>query len=81
LRSSRCYKQVQTNKRARKEKKYIPGSFFVALSFRPNPSIKMGGTDQGCQIFLGPKYQNGEKYTELPQNIANGNKIFPMAAK
>jgi hypothetical protein len=21
---------------------------------------------QGCQIFLGTKYQNGEKYTKLP---------------
>jgi hypothetical protein len=36
---------------------------------------------QGCQIFLGPKYQKGEKYTKLPQNIPNGYKIFPMAVK
>jgi hypothetical protein len=36
---------------------------------------------QGCQIFLGPKYQNGEKYTKLPQRIPNGHKIFPMAVK
>jgi hypothetical protein len=36
---------------------------------------------QDCQIFLDPKYQNGEKYTKLPQNIPNGNKIFPMAIK
>jgi hypothetical protein len=28
--------------------------------------------NQGCQIFLGPKYQNGEQYTKLPQNIPNG---------
>jgi hypothetical protein len=34
---------------------------------------------QGCQIFLCPKYQNGGKYTKLPQNIQNGHKIFPMA--
>jgi hypothetical protein len=39
------------------------------------------GNEQGCQIFLVPKYQNGEKYTELPQNIPNGYKIFPMAIK
>jgi hypothetical protein len=26
------------------------------------------GQDQGCQIFLGTTYQNGEKYTKLPQN-------------
>jgi hypothetical protein len=25
---------------------------------------------QDCQIFLGPKYQTGEKYTKLPQNMA-----------
>jgi hypothetical protein len=36
---------------------------------------------QGCQILLGPKYQNGEKCTKLPQNIPNGHKIFPMAVK
>jgi hypothetical protein len=36
---------------------------------------------QGCQICLGPKYQNGEKYAKLPHNISNGNKLFPMAVK
>jgi hypothetical protein len=36
---------------------------------------------QGSQIFLGPKYQNGEKYTQLPQNVPNGHKIFPTAVK
>jgi hypothetical protein len=36
---------------------------------------------QGCQIFLGPKYQNGEKYTKVPHNIPNVHKIFPMAVK
>jgi hypothetical protein len=35
----------------------------------------------GLPDFLGPKYQNGEKYTKLPQNIPNGQKIFPMAPK
>jgi hypothetical protein len=29
---------------------------------------------QGCQIFLDAKYQNGEKYTKLPQH-------YPMAMK
>jgi hypothetical protein len=38
-------------------------------------------TYQGCQIFIGPKYQNGGKYTKFPQNIPNGHKIFPMAIK
>jgi hypothetical protein len=37
--------------------------------------------EQGCQIFLGPKYQNGEKYIKLPQNIPKGHKIFLMAVK
>jgi hypothetical protein len=36
---------------------------------------------QGCQIFLGPKYQNREKYTKLPQNIPNVPKIIAMAVK
>jgi hypothetical protein len=36
---------------------------------------------QGCQIFLGPKYQNREKYTKLPQNIPNDSEIFAMAIK
>jgi hypothetical protein len=29
----------------------------------------------GCQIFLGTKYQNGEKYTKLPRTIPNVHKI------
>jgi hypothetical protein len=44
---------------------------------------------QGCQIFLGPKYQNGEKYTRLPQNtytkwpwnISNARKTDQMVIK
>jgi hypothetical protein len=36
---------------------------------------------QGCQIFHGTIYQNGEKYTKLPQNIPNGHKIYQMAVK
>jgi hypothetical protein len=42
---------------------------------------------QGCQIFLGTTYQNGEKCTKLPkytkwtQNIPNGHKIYLMAVK
>jgi hypothetical protein len=44
----------------------------------------VAGFDQGCQIFLGPKYQNGGKYTKLPQNIPsglNGRKIDQMVIK
>jgi hypothetical protein len=35
--------------------------------------IKPAGV-QGCQIFLGTKYQNEEKYTKLPQTVPNGHK-------
>jgi hypothetical protein len=41
--------------------------------------LSIAASVQGCQIFLGPKYQNREKYTKLPQNIPNGHKVFPMA--
>jgi hypothetical protein len=30
---------------------------------------------QGCQIFLGTKYQNGEKYAKLPRTVPNVHKI------
>jgi hypothetical protein len=36
---------------------------------------------QGCQIFLGTKYQNGEKYTKLPRTIPNVLKILQKTAK
>jgi hypothetical protein len=45
------------------------------------PSGLQRPSEQGCHIFLGPKYQYREKYTKLPQNIPNGHKIFPMAVK
>jgi hypothetical protein len=31
--------------------------------------------------FLGTTYQNGGKYTKLPQNIPNGRKIRPNVIK
>jgi hypothetical protein len=37
--------------------------------------------EQGCQIFLGTVYQNGEKYSKLPQNIPDVHKIYQMAEK
>jgi hypothetical protein len=47
-----------------------------------NPG-KATATDryQDCQIFLAPKYQNGEKYTKLPQNVPNDHKMFPKGRK
>jgi hypothetical protein len=44
----------------------------------PSPHKKVASS-AGLPDFLGPKYQNGGKYTKLPQNIPNGHKIFPMA--
>jgi hypothetical protein len=35
----------------------------------------------GLPDFFGTTYQNGEKYTKLPQNIPNGHKILSMAVK
>jgi hypothetical protein len=32
-------------------------------------------SEHGCQIFLGKKYQNGEKDTKLPRTTPNGHKI------
>jgi hypothetical protein len=32
------------------------------------------GVKQGCQIFLGPWYQNGGKCTKWTQNVPNGHK-------
>jgi hypothetical protein len=54
-----------------------------ALGYSPLTALAAGVVthDQGCQIFLGPNYQNGIKYTKCPQNIPNGHKIFPMAIK
>jgi hypothetical protein len=36
---------------------------------------------QGCQIFLGTTYQNGKKYTKLPQNVPDGHTMYHFAAK
>jgi hypothetical protein len=48
--------------------------FFFDVSFIDN-------CDQCCQIFLGTKYQSGEKYTKLPRTIPNVHKIYQMAVK
>jgi hypothetical protein len=36
---------------------------------------------QGCQIFLGPNIPNWEKYTNWPQTIPTGHKLYQMAIK
>jgi hypothetical protein len=52
----------------------LVGSFFVR-EISSDPGLPLITSGQGCQIFLGTKYQNGKKYTKLPQNIPNVNKI------
>jgi hypothetical protein len=62
--------------------KRIPSlSFFIADNF-----VCKSNWVQGCQIFLGTKYQNGEKYTKLHTtkctlSIPNGCKIHQMCVK
>jgi hypothetical protein len=38
-------------------------------------------SNQGCQIFLGSKYQNGKKYTKLTRTIPNGRKMDQVSIK
>jgi hypothetical protein len=58
------------------------------------PSHAFTAPQQGCQIFLGATYQDGEnipkdrkiyqlavKYTKWPQNVPNGHKMYQMAVK
>jgi hypothetical protein len=50
----------------------------AGLTFRRNrnlPERRHSSSAQGCQIFIGTKYQNGEKYTKLPRTIPNVLKI------
>jgi hypothetical protein len=34
-----------------------------------NDQSMRANTNQGCQVFLGTKYQNAKKYTKLPRTI------------
>jgi hypothetical protein len=54
---------------------------YVSKRFEADSPLVTERLQQGCQICLGPNYQNGDKYTKLPQNIPNGHKIFPMSVK
>jgi hypothetical protein len=50
--------------------------------FLPGRSLQTSLTAiQGCQIYLGTTYQNGEKFTKLPQNITNGHKTYQTVVK
>jgi hypothetical protein len=47
----------------------------LCLKFQPRREKNSSAAFfQGCQIFIDTKYQNGGKYTKLPQN-------YPMTIK
>jgi hypothetical protein len=54
---------------------YFLGDFFTNSSGHPDLSpflrLRNPSDDQGCQIFLGTKYQNGKNYTKLPRAMPN----------
>jgi hypothetical protein len=47
-------------------------AFQIAASNGFVENVRIAGSDQGCQIFLGSTYQNGK-------NIPNGHKIYLKA--
>jgi hypothetical protein len=47
------------------ESRHLPNFIYVTTYFTHR---------QGCQIFLGTKYQNEEKYTKLPRTLPNVKK-------
>jgi hypothetical protein len=51
------------------------------VSCHDKATVHQSQIEQVCQIFLDAKYQNGEKYTKLAQNISNGRKIGQMSIK
>jgi hypothetical protein len=56
--------------------KIFLGGLEHLFSFQLHPqSVLSKDLQQGCQIFLGTKYQNGKKYTKLPRIIPNVHKI------
>jgi hypothetical protein len=48
------------------------GSFSKVFSLPVSITNEAG---QGCQVFLGTKFQNGEKYARLTRTIPNVHKI------
>jgi hypothetical protein len=42
------------------------GGADVCIDLQTKALDAFGGAPQGCQIFLGTKYQNGKQYTKLP---------------
>jgi hypothetical protein len=64
-------------KRGQTNLQFAPINYSHSLK---NPLKKLP-SDQGCQIFIGATYQNGEKYTKLPPNIPYVHKIYQMGLK
>jgi hypothetical protein len=57
---------------------HATGQFYEAVS-----AVVLGKwtRDDGCLIFLITTYQNGGKYTKVPQNIPTNYKIYLMVLK
>jgi hypothetical protein len=53
--------------------------FFQAENFWTKEFFDGSRVAQGCQIFVGTKYQNAKIYTKLPQNILNVYKMDQMS--
>jgi hypothetical protein len=69
-----------------KKKTFLKGRIFGGKKMSPprhewSQCVGREVLKQGCQIFLGTKYRNGDKYTKLPQNIPNDHKIYRMTIK
>jgi hypothetical protein len=54
---------------------------FFAVQWERAPKEEECSEEQGCQIFISTKYQNGEKCTKLIQNVPNGYKISLISIK
>jgi hypothetical protein len=50
-------------------------------SFEWTISPKLSSQNQGCQIFLSKTHQKEKNYTNRPQNVLNGDKIYKLAVK
>jgi hypothetical protein len=45
---------------------------------KPFSFLGSASSNQGCQIFLGSRYQSQKKCTKRTQNVPNGHKKSPM---
>jgi hypothetical protein len=52
-----------------------------SLENKATKQKQTAAAQQGCQIFIGKTYQNGDEYTKLPQNVPNGQCITQTTVK